>query len=97
MKSNRIDFSSSVINRSTSFIPRYLEFHKQQKGLIEKYPKMIKEEVKRYTTSMCSFFNAAEQGCKVNEMIIHLSILTQEGLGSSLPGSNDVKRLKPFA
>ncbi|XP_066922739.1 coiled-coil domain-containing protein 180-like [Clytia hemisphaerica] len=42
----------------------YLEFHKQQRGLIEKYPKMIKEEVKRYATSMSSFFNAAEQGSK---------------------------------
>ena len=36
--------------------------------MIEKYPKMIKEEVKRYTTAVCSFFNATQQGSQVPEM-----------------------------
>jgi hypothetical protein len=44
-----------------SSLTSYLDFHKQQQLICEKYPKMIKDELVRYTTSVCNYFNAVQQ------------------------------------
>ena len=60
---------------------RYLDFHASQKATCEKYPRMVAEEIKRYTSSVHRYFNVIKQtnsmvGPKLFECYIQCMIIT---------------------